>query len=255
MADSTPPSAGGRTGFTFLVIAVFAGGIAAGLAWLKHERAAVEAQPAATARANFPATGAAEARRELAAEIGVERELQALRTELAELRAAGARGEQPSHRETSPRVGHAAEASPGMGEATLAYWNRLNEIIVREAGMRAAPPKLTAGNALSFVTGQSDAYTYAAGAIRGLDPAGVDPQVLDLSRELALWYDQGAINSREAGSLLQSNDVAARQGRPGKTWKTSFEDHRRQCLEINQRGERLRGELSRKYGLAFPKLQ
>jgi hypothetical protein len=186
---------------------------------------------------------------------GVERQLRALRAELAELRAAQQRLGQPWHPATTPTTNRDTDASRDMGQTTLAYWNRLNAIIDREAGMRAAPPKLTAGNALSFVTGQSDAYTYAAGAIRGLDPAGVDPQVLDLSRALALWYDQGAVNSREAGSLLQSNDVAARQGQPGKNWKTSFEDHRKQCLEINQRGERLRDELSRRYGLAFPKLK
>jgi hypothetical protein len=217
--------------------------------------AAAAAQGGSVLSTSSGASTAAE-RAELATaqSAGVERELRALRTDLAELRAQ-ARDGQPRRHEASLQAGRVERGPEAMGQTTLTYWNRLNEIIVREAAMRSAPPKLTAGNALSFVTGQSDAYTYAAGAIRGLDAADVDPQVLSLSQELALWYDQGAVNSREAGSLLQSNDVAARQGQPGKTWKTSLEEHRKRCLEINQQAERLRGELSRKYRLAFPKLQ
>jgi hypothetical protein len=181
------------------------------------------------------------------------RELRALRAELAELRhhkASTERRERPARAQHPDREGASA-----VGQATLAYWNELNEVMIREAAMRAAPPKLTAGNAMSFVTGQSDAYEFAAKAIRGLDAAQVDPRVRALADEIALWYDQGAVNSREASSLLQSNDVAARQGGAGKSWKSGAESHRKQCLEINARGEKLRGELSRTYGLAFPKLQ
>jgi hypothetical protein len=251
MTEPNATQSSPRFAFVLLVGLLFASGIAAGLAWSRWERPATTvADPVVAAPDPAPASD------KLAAEPGlVAEELRALRTELAELRAA--KEERPSERHRPHEV-HAAKPSERSqhegGEATLAYWNRLNDVMAREAAMRAAPPKLTADNALSFVTGSADAYTYAAGAIRALDPAGVDPQATALAQEIAVWYDQGAANSREAGSLLQSNDVAARQGQSGKTWKTSAEEHRKQCLEINKRGERLRGELSHKYGLKFPKL-
>ena len=41
------------------------------------------------------------------------------------------------------------------GEATLAYWNAVNDVIAREGAMRAAPANLTAGNAGGFVEARS----------------------------------------------------------------------------------------------------
>ena len=69
------------------------------------------------------------------------------------------------------------------------------------------------------------------------------------------WYNQGIANSHAAGSLLQSADIASRQGQPGQDWQAAEKQHREQCLQINRQGEQLRDALSRKYGVAFPKLQ
>jgi len=253
MTESNVPAPAHRLGFISLVALLFVGGIVAGVAWSRRERA-VAAEPAPVTPLPAVATSAAKAPEELALQTETARELRALRAELAELRhheATAEPHERPSHASQPQRE----DSRAAMGPATLAYWNQLNEVMIREAAMRAAPPKLTAGNAMSFVTGQSDAYEFAAKAIRRLDSQQVDPRVRALADEIAVWYDQGAVNSREASSLLQNNDVATRQGQAGKSWKSGAESHRKQCLEINSRGEKLRGELSRTYGLAFPKLQ
>ena len=76
----------------------------------------------------------------------------------------------------------AAPAAPtgSTGEKTLAYWNGMNAIMEHEAALRAAPPKIAADNALSFVSGETAAYQYAADAIRKLNRAGVDADVISL---------------------------------------------------------------------------
>ncbi len=252
MSEAPVSTTSSRLGFALLVFVLFVGGAAGGVAWSRR-MSATRGESAVPAPA--PAAPAPN-REELALQLETAKELRALREELADLRSDKDRPA-PSHQPVrSAAAERHAPATPEdtQGPATLAYWNQLNSVMAREAAMRAAPPKLTAGNALSFVSGESDAYTYAGGAIRALDAANVDPQALALAQEIAAWYDQGVVNSRQAGSLLQSNDVAARQGQAGKSWKSGAEEHRKQCLEINKRGERLRGELSRKYGLKFPKL-
>jgi hypothetical protein len=151
----------------------------------------------------------------------------------------------------------AAPAAPteSTGEKTLAYWNGMNAIMEHEGAMRAAPPKITADNALSFVSGETAAYQHAADAIRKLNREGVDADVISLAREIVAWYNQGIANTHAAESLLQSADIASRQGQPGQDWQSAEKQHREQCLQINLRGEQLRESLSRKYGVAFPKLQ
>ncbi len=148
-----------------------------------------------------------------------------------------------------------ASASSSVGQRTLAYWNELNSIMSREAAMRAAPPQITAGNAMSFVSGRTGAFEFASSAIQQLSTKGVDPKAVNLGRQIAAWYRQGIANSRSAESLLGSGDIAARQGAAGQGWSAAEKQHREQCLAINQRGEQLRQELTRKYGLSFPALQ
>lgn len=254
MSEASVSSTSSRLGFALLVVVLFVGGAAGGVAWSRR----MSAQPGESAvPASAAAPVAAVNREEFALQLETAKELRALREELADLRSDKERPA-PSHQPVRSAPAAERHAPAGhedtQGPATLAYWNQLNSVMAREAAMRAAPPKLTADNAQSFVSGETDAYTYAGGAIRTLDAANVDPQALALAQEIAAWYDQGVVNSRQAGSLLQSNDVAARQGQAGKSWKSSAEEHRKQCLEINKRGERLRGELGRKYGLKFPKL-
>jgi hypothetical protein len=187
-------------------------------------------------------------------------ELQILRDEMSASKSAQ---NVPANRRSAPNTTEskgpsrvqAAETVSSAGEQTLAYWNGMNAIMEHEAALRAAPPQITAGNALSFVSGETSAYQYAADAIRKLNREGVDPDVISLAREIVGWYRQGIANSHAAESLLQSADTASRQGQPGQDWQTAEKQHREQCLQINRHGEQLRESLSRKYGLAFPKLQ
>ncbi|MGQ0633412.1 MAG: hypothetical protein ACT4QC_02280 [Planctomycetaceae bacterium] len=141
-----------------------------------------------------------------------------------------------------------------QGHATLAYWNALNDIIARDAGMRTAPGKVTAENAGGFVEGRVRAGKFAATAIRALYASGVDSEAIALGQELAAWYDEEAALGGRAGSLLASSDIAARTGAAGHAWRASEDEHRRKCDAVNRRAAELRTRLSKKYDLAFPAL-
>lgn len=191
------------------------------------------------------------------AATAIHHEIRALRQELANLRTAtGGRGDAARNEVDVVLSTGDPSAPPGQptGTRTLAYWNELNAIMAKEAAMRAAPPQITAENALAFVGGRTRAFQFAGPAIRELNAHGVDPQVTAIARDIAEWYEAGLAIGQEAESLLGTADVATRQGSRGVTWRSREEQHRQRCLEINRRGEQVRRAMSQKYGLDFPKL-
>ncbi len=159
--------------------------------------------------------------------------------------------------ETPPRRSVAEQPAPeksSAGQATLGYWNALNDIIARESAMRAPPANVTAANASEFVQARLKAGHFASEAIGALDAGGVDAEALRLGRELTAWYREEVTLNERATSLLGSASAAAREGGAGNSWRSGEEQHRRKCDEINRHGAALRARLAHKYGLAFPPL-
>ncbi|MBX3415265.1 MAG: hypothetical protein KF708_21450 [Pirellulales bacterium] len=146
-------------------------------------------------------------------------------------------------------------AKANEGAATLQYWNQLNSIMTQEEGLRNTPGKVTAENANGFVNSLAAANTFAAQEIRGLSTKNVDPQVVALGGEIAAWYEAGAANNGEATYLLNEADADTRRGGRGKSYEKSEHEHRKQCEEINRKGDALRDKMSKKYGLDFPDLK
>ena len=219
---------------------------------------ATPTEPAAAS--HFTAIEASVAAPDPSADRAASQELKTLRDEISALKSATipAADRPAAARPNDPTIASRAQSSApasATGEQTLAYWNGINAVMENEAAMRTAPPQISTGNALSFVNGETSAYQYAVDAIRKQSRDRVDPDVISLAHEIVGWYRQGIANSQTAQSLLQSSDIASRQGQPGQDWQTAEKQHREQCLQINRHGEQLRESLSRKYGLAFPKLQ
>ena len=181
----------------------------------------------------------------------------------AEILALKRRIEELEHGQPSRPAGNAMSANTPSsasrrhleaGERTLSFWNGLNEVLAREAAMRAAPTKLTSGNAGSFLTARIKASDYAVRGIRRLDRGGVDPGVLRLADELMAWYQEGVTINQQASQLFTRADVATRKGAPGKSWQQAESHHRQHVVKINGRAKGLRSQMKQKYGLAFPPL-
>ena len=143
-----------------------------------------------------------------------------------------------------------------VGKQTLAFWHKLNAIMLKEEQMRAAPAGgLTAGNAGAFLAGRGKANRYAAQSIRGLSKKNVDPLVANLAGDIAAWYESGAKINDQATFLMTEADPSARRGPLGESWKTAERQHRMEVDLLNRRGDALREQMTAKYGVAFPDLR
>jgi len=156
---------------------------------------------------------------------------------------------------TSRRVApKQADRLSDSGYATLKYWNRINEIVAREAEMRAAPSKVTSGNAGSFVAARLRAFRYAGTALRGMRARNVDPEVVAHAQQLIDWYEEGAEINQHAMHLLTEATQQSRQGSEGRGWQDSEKAHYRGAQRLNQNGRELRQRMSQRYGVDFPPL-
>ncbi len=138
------------------------------------------------------------------------------------------------------------------GQATLAYWNKVNEIIAREGAMRTAPSDITAVNAEGFVAARLRAFRYAATALNGLKARNVDPEVAAHVQHLIVWYEEGAELNQHATHLLTEASDKDRKGSEGRGWQDAEKAHYESVQRLNQRGEELRQRMTRRYGIDFP---
>lgn len=160
---------------------------------------------------------------------------------------------------TSPKMTHASGASSttsSNGPQTLAYWNAMNNVMAEEETMRATPAGgLTKENAADFIARRGEAGNYAATELRGLDRAGVDPDVIALGTDIATWYERGTQLNDRASYLMNQASDDTRRGQTGKSWGDSEKSHNASVADINRRGDALRVKMSQKYGLKFPDLR
>jgi len=183
--------------------------------------------------------------------LKLKQEIAALRSQLGET------GTSPVST-TLKRSGEVAPAEPQTvtGPATLQYWNRMNDVIVKETQMRSAPRGgVDAGNAGGFLQARIDAAQYAAAALRGLDTNGVDPEAIEVAELVAGWYDEGEQVAETGRQLLTSGSVQARKGAAGQQYQAAEMAHAKAVAEVNSRGEQVRQQLAARYGISFPPLK
>ncbi len=186
-------------------------------------------------------------------------EVAALRQELTGLRSptnpVESVGSPATPASTSARLPTQPVAVISQGEATLAYWNHLNALILQEAAMRAAPAGgVTASNADGFLEARMQAAEFAAVSIRELETDGVDRSVHSLSEALAAWYQDGHDVAKQGLHLLTKASPEERQGSVGMRYQAAERSHSTAVNEINSEGERVRQSMTQKYRLNFPPL-
>lgn len=140
------------------------------------------------------------------------------------------------------------------GQATLAFWNEMNTVIETEASMRAAPKKVTHGNAGGFVDSRIEAGTFAVQALKSLSRENVDDTAIELADALIAWYADGVKVSKMAHELLGSSTVV-RKGFAGKKWSQAEMKHNKAVKRVNQLGAKARQQLAARYKLPFPPLK
>jgi len=114
---------------------------------------------------------------------------------------------------------------------------------------------LTRSNAGGFIRRRGEAARFAADAIRKLPTKAVDREAVQLARDIADWYEQGAEINDQAEFLYHRGSVAQRKGSLGQSWAAAEKQHNAAVDALNRRGDALRDKLSRKYGLEFADLR
>jgi hypothetical protein len=148
--------------------------------------------------------------------------------------------------------GETGAASPA--DATLAYWNRLREIILEEQTARTQGEVKADGDARANLYAQANAFGQAADAIGGLATAGIDPEATTLAQDLADWYERAAELSDE-GTRLDQGDLTASAGPLGRRWHSAQKQQGEQLDLLTRKIVSVQGKLSARYRKTFPELR
>lgn len=177
-------------------------------------------------------------------------ELGTLRSELADLR----RGEQPPA-ESRPAPRPDVPAEPQASKAnTLAYWNRLQDIVLGEAGLQQeADTALTEASAARVFALKGRISRFAAKAVAVIPDDEVDASALQLGKQLEEWYDEGGVLYERAAGIWQLPSAGQRTHLT-KRWTPAELHHRNEAKLLSDKAATLREVLSRRFGVEFPPL-
>ena len=140
-------------------------------------------------------------------------------------------------------------------EATLSYWNGLQELLQDEHKQRTTPSDESATASLQgYITYQSKVAKKTRQAIRSLKRDLVHQQVADLGNDFAAWFDKQVEINTDAAFLLGVASANARKGPLGKTWETKERHHRMELDLLKKRATALQQQMGEWYGQDFPNI-
>jgi len=176
-------------------------------------------------------------------------ELGSLRNQISSLRT-GAPGQADSATNANP---NSAAAIIPTKEKTLAYWARLNEIAIAEAGLqRDAEVAFNAGNASKVFAIKGRVSRFSANAVEAVPTEAVDEAALQFGRQLKLWYDRAGELYERAVRIWETPIGQQARTQLTEEWKRADEQHRNEARLINEKAAAVRGSMSRIYGVEFP---
>jgi hypothetical protein len=160
---------------------------------------------------------------------------------------AGATADSATPSSEDPEAGSPADV-------TLAYWNRLRELINEEETTRTQGEANAAGDGRAMLYAQAKAFRQAAEAIGGMDAEGVDPEATALAEALEEWYEQAADLSDE-GTRLDEGDLASSSGPLGRRWHSAKKQQSERLDLLTRKIVSVQGKLSARYRKTFPDLR
>jgi uncharacterized membrane protein len=177
-------------------------------------------------------------------------ELGKLRGELADLR----RDDQPPVRGRSNAQPDPSAAPQSSKSRTLAYWVRLNEIILGEAGLQQdAESAFTMANATKVFAIKERVSRFAARAVEAIPTDQVDASVLQFGRQLQQWYEQGSALYERAAGIWQL-PLASQRTQLNRGWSQAELQHQNEANLLGDKAATLRDTLSRQFNVEFSPL-
>jgi hypothetical protein len=178
-------------------------------------------------------------------------ELGSLRNQIATLRtgkaaAGSAESASKANESASPEL-------PPTKEKTLAYWERLIEIVTSERALqRDAEVTFNANNAARVFAIKGRVSRFSAKAVEAVPTQEVDESVVRFGRQLKLWYDRAGELYEKAVRIWETPIGQQARSELNQDWKQSDEQHRNEERLIYEKAAAVRGSMSRIYGAEFP---
>lgn len=181
---------------------------------------------------------------ELAAQA--QQELSSLQGEIAAL-------EVGSETNTAPSAASDADAlDETKRAATLAYWTQLQAVIGNQGGLQLdAEQAATDVSATKLAAIKARISRYAADAIRALPRKDVDESAVDVAKELANWYEQGANVLDQAVQVWESSTPGPNGSQLTKTWEQVQTQQVNEGRLLVSRLAAVRDSLTRRFGEGF----
>ena len=176
-------------------------------------------------------------------------ELGSLRNQISSLRTG--KSEEPTG-EATKSPSNSDESLPTK-ERTLAYWSRLNEIVLGETDLQQdAESAFSAANAAKVFAIKGRISRFASTAVEAVPTEGVDEQAIKFGRRLKLWYERGDELYERAVRIWETPMGEQARTKLNDEWKQADKQHRNEAELITQKAAAVRGSVSRIYGVEFP---
>ena len=190
---------------------------------------------------------------ELAA--SVQNELAALRHEITSLRDTQQTETEASVPPLEATTATSADATSRAKQASLDYWNRLYDVVHRQATLQIdAESAATEGNATKVAALKGRISRFSASAIRALPTTDVDDAAAKLGQELANWYENGANLYDKAVQVWESPARGQAGDQLTQDWEKTQVQHQNEGRLMTDRATAVRDSLTRRFGEGFPPL-
>jgi hypothetical protein len=186
----------------------------------------------------------------------VQNELSSLRGEIVALRTAHESRQTAVTNQVANQTpgATAADAEAQAKQQTIAYWNRVHEIVREQAALQqAAESAASQDGATKLAALKARINRFAASAIRAIPSEGVDRTAHGVSAELADWFERGAGVYDQAVVVWES--PARRQDDPiAKEWEFAQMQIKNEGRLLGDKLAAARDALSRQFAHEFAEI-
>lgn len=136
---------------------------------------------------------------------------------------------------------------------TLAYWNRLRNIVQDEAALQAnARAAWNEANADSTFALRGRVSQFAAKTVEAIPTERVDREAVKLGQQLVDWYRESGAHNQRAAQLWSDRNAQKSAAQLTRAWETADRQLRNEAELLVNKAASVRASLSRRYKSEFP---
>ncbi len=183
---------------------------------------------------------------------GVQSELVALRHEITALRNSQETQEAADVPSLESTTTASASADDEAKQATLDYWQKLVDVVERQATLQVgAESSANESNATKVAALKARISRFTASGIRSLTTKNVDPAAAKFGADLADWYEASATVYDEAVQVWESPARGEAKEQLTAEWDRKETQNQNEGRLLLDRAKAVRDSLERRFGEGF----